>query len=230
VGEGSYAKVFKGIDYLTGQTLALKRLNVDATEVENTRFRHEFEVMKGLDSPYIVKVYKFFDSSNEYLMEFMPQTLKDFMGHNNAKLDDVRRKDMALQLIQFLRGIDYLHRKERLHRDLSYSNILVKHHDDQSVNIKICDFGLAKDGDLSLTRTAESKKGTLLDPLLENYKDYSVFNEIYSVGMILNYIFRGSASRAKESPAAAIIEKAVAISYEQRYQSVREIGLAIRDM
>lgn len=93
--------------------------------------------------------------------------------------------------------------------------------------MKISDFGLTKDLNLSLTRTSESRKGSLLDPFLDSYGDYATVNEMYSVGMILNMIFHGSKSLQSKSEVDTIISHATSSRVDQRYTNVKDIGLAI---
>ncbi len=58
--------------------------------------------------------------------------------------------------------------------------------------IKIADFSLAKDlNDSIICTKTNNNRGTIIDPLLENFNKYSIQNEMYSVGYILYYIFRG---------------------------------------
>ena len=46
-----------------------------SAEKELKRFKQEFEIMKSLNSPYIVDVYSYNDDNNSYIMEYMDFTL-----------------------------------------------------------------------------------------------------------------------------------------------------------
>ncbi len=116
LGKGSYAKVWSGVDEKTGVRIAFKRANDGLSDEDMTRFRHEFDIMHRLDSPYIVKAYSYDPFRHQYTMEYVPQTLSDFMRKNDNKLSPRRRKDLAPQ---FLRGMRYIHSSSLLHRDLS---------------------------------------------------------------------------------------------------------------
>jgi serine/threonine protein kinase len=92
------------------------------------------------------------------------------------------------------------------------------------VLVKLSDFGLVKDKDSDYTRTTSEMRGTIRDPQLENFKDYNVLNEIYSIGWVLNYIFTGSESlRPGKAEVADIVQKCVAHDLTRRYQSVRDV-------
>ena len=123
IGEGSYAKVFKYTDEFYNQIIALKRANSNLTDKEIIRFRREFDIMSNLNSPYILDVFKYNDQTNEYCMEYVDQTLYDYIRINNQKLTLQERYSIIMQV---LRGFRYIHSKEILHRDISLQNILVK--------------------------------------------------------------------------------------------------------
>lgn len=71
-------------------------------------------------------------------MEYMDFTLEKYIEKNNANLSYLQRKNIVKQI---LRAFDYIHKKGRLHRDISPKNILIKNYDDTLV-VKIADFGL----------------------------------------------------------------------------------------
>ena len=73
-------------------------------------------------------------------MEFLDETIFAFIRRNNTKLSLSKRKSLISQIC---RGLRYLHEKEMLYRDISLSNVFVKHYEDVDV-VKIGDFGLVK--------------------------------------------------------------------------------------
>ena len=81
--------------------------------------------MKGLDFPYILKVYRYNEVENSYLMEFCESTLEEYVKrrNNQPQFDFSVRRRIALQ---FLYGLNYLHLKGICHRDLSLKNILLR--------------------------------------------------------------------------------------------------------
>src|SRR5699024_7671655 len=142
IGEGSYAQVFRYVDPNYGKNFAVKRAKKSVSDRDLIRFQQEFKIMKELDFPYILEVYNYDTSRNEYSMEYCDETLRSYINRTNSELNLSTRKRIALQ---FLYGMNYLHRKNVLHRDISYQNVLVKVFDLDSVIIKLSDFGLAKE-------------------------------------------------------------------------------------
>jgi serine/threonine protein kinase len=132
---------------------------------------------------------------------------------------------------QFLFGISYLAVKDVLHRDLSYNNVLVKTYDAGVVQLKLSDFGLHKTQSSLLTRTGTEMKGTILDPTLDSFKDYSLTNEIYAVGYILSFIFTGrTAPHVVGENFGAIVRRCTDLTVENRYQRVQEIISDVTDL
>lgn len=188
IGSGSYANVFRYHDPEYDTPFALKRMKKGANERDTERFRREFETLKDLRSPYVVEVYRFNDDRLEYTMECCDDTLRGFISKENHQLGFATRKRIALQ---FLFGLNYLHGRSHLHRDVSYQNVLVKRFHGNVVMVKLSDFGLEKRADSELTRTESELRGTILDPTLKSFAEYSVGNEIYSIGFVLSFIFSG---------------------------------------
>lgn len=221
IGEGSYAQVFRYIDPNYGKTFAVKRAKKSVSERDLIRFQQEFKIMKGLDFPYILEVYNYDTSRNEYSMEYCDETLRSYINRRNSELSLSTRKRIALQ---FLYGMNYLHRKNVLHRDISYQNVLVKVFDLDSVIIKLSDFGLAKEHSSEFTRTDTEIRGTIIDPQLESFKNYSIANEIYAIGAVLSFIFTGKQSLQNNIPdIGPIVRTCTAPDIDTRYKSALQI-------
>lgn len=221
IGEGSYAFVYSFVDPNYGKKFALKRARKGMAPRDLARFMQEYQILKRLSFPYIVEVYTYSRGKNEYTMEYCHETLRSHVSRRNARMNFGARKRIALQ---FLYAINYLHYKGLFHRDVSLQNVLLKTYDDGAVTVKLSDFGLAKDHRSTFTRTQTETRGTILDPLLEAFKDYSAQNEIYAVGHVLSYIFTGKESvQLLDEKIGDILRKCVNLDLSQRYQRVSEI-------
>jgi serine/threonine-protein kinase len=145
--------------------------------------------MKGFSSPYILEVYNYDETKNEYIMEYMDYTLEDFIKHNNASISTALRRNIVNQI---LRAFEYIHSKSRLHRDISPKNILLKAYDDVFV-VKIADFGLVKIPDSLVTTANTEFKGYFNDPSLvvEGFDTYNILHETYALTRIIYYVMTG---------------------------------------
>ncbi|MCC5577246.1 protein kinase family protein [Microtetraspora sp. AC03309] len=220
-GEGSYAIVYSYIDPDYGIKFAVKRAKKGISNRDLIRFKNEFETMKRLSFPYILDVYQYDDTRNEYRMEFCDATLRSFIAQRNNNLSFASRKRIALQ---FLYAISYLHSQPLLHRDISLQNVLLKVYKSGAVLVKLSDFGLVKDPSSTFTRTQTEMRGTIRDPLLHDFRQYGVLNEIYSIGWVLSYIFTGRESLSATGDAVSrIVQKCAAHDITSRYQAVRDL-------
>lgn len=221
VGEGSYAVVHSYVDPDYGIKFAVKRAKRGLSERDLARFRQEFDVMKRLRFPYVVQVYQYDQERDDYRMEYCDETLRTYVAKRNGTLGFGARKRIALQ---FLFGLNYLHTRQLLHRDISLQNVLLKVYDGGAVLVKLSDFGLVKERSSDFTRTQTEMRGTIRDPLLDRFKDYGIGNEIYSIGWVLSYIFTGKESlNVGSGDVGAIIQKCTSADILTRYKSVMEL-------
>ena len=228
IGSGSYANVYRFIDPEYGIPFALKRAKRNMNQKDLERFRNEFELLKDLRFPYVLQVFRYFEDRNEYTMEHCDATLREFIDRGNARISFGTRKRVALQ---FLYGLNYLHSKGYLHRDVSYQNVLVKQYDGGSVIVKISDFGLFKHSDSDLTRSESELRGTILDPTIVSFKHYNLANEIYSIGFVLSFIFSGRMNiDACKGATRTIIDKCVGVPLSTRYPDVRAVILDVETL
>lgn len=225
IGEGAYAFVYRYDDPEYGIPFALKRAKKDLDAKELLRFRREFDLLHKLRFPYVLEVYRYNEDRNEYTMEYCDATLNDYLQRYNDTLSFGTRKRVALQ---FLYGLNYLHSKGHLHRDISYKNTLIKQYDGAAVIVKLSDFGLTKLRDSDLTRTESELRGTILDPTLRSFKDYDIRNEVYSIGFVLSFIFSGRKDiTACSGDVRFIVDQCVTSDVASRYSDAL---LVIRDV
>lgn len=230
IGEGSYANVYKYRDTFYNRTFVIKRAKKDLTEKEVLRFKREYEEMQELSSPYILEVYRYSESNNEYIMEYMDYTLDSYISRNNSKLTIAQRKGIAQQV---LRAFDYIHSKKRLHRDISPKNILIKEYEDVPV-IKIADFGLVKVPESKLTTVSTEFKGYFNDPSLvvDGFNTYNILHETYALTRIIYYIMtdRTNIERITNSKLKIFVEKGLNADKTKRFQNVFEMMQAFREV
>ncbi len=189
IGGGQYSTVSSFYDTDYGINFALKQAKKNLTVKELERFKNEYEIMKRLDSPYIIEVYQYNESKDYFIMECADTSLRTYINTDNSSIGKATRLKIANQI---LGAFTYIHSKGIFHRDVSHNNVLIKFYDNTFI-IKICDFGLVKDPSYAMTTTQSDIKGTFIDPLLEHegFKNYSLHNEIYSLTKLLYYVMTG---------------------------------------
>ena len=119
----------------------------------------------------------------------MDYTLDDYIFKNNTKLTVQQRKGIVHQI---LKAFEYIHSKERLYRDISPKNILIKEYDD-TVVVKIADFGLVKIPDSGLTTINTEFKGYFNVPslVLDGFNTYKMEHETYALTLVVYYVLTG---------------------------------------
>jgi cyclin-dependent kinase len=144
LGEGTYGAVYKAEARDSRQIYALKRMTIPGDEegVPATTIR-EICLLKELRHRHIVCLYDvLFQSPKMTLVfEYCTCDLKRYMtDHPDLSRDTIRRF-----MRQLLVGLEYMHSKAVVHRDLKPQNLLIGvNNADGVAEIKIADFGLAR--------------------------------------------------------------------------------------
>jgi CTD kinase subunit alpha len=140
VGSGTYGKVFKGIHVYTKDMVALKKIRMEGERdgFPVTAIR-EVKLLQSLNHDNIVRLREVMVEKNDCYMvfEYLSHDLTGLLNHPTFKLEQSHKKDLAKQLFE---GLDYLHRRGVLHRDIKAANILVSN----TGQLKLADFGLAR--------------------------------------------------------------------------------------
>lgn len=136
LGEGSYGSVYKALHKESGQVLAIKQVPVDTDLQEIIK---EISIMQQCDSPYVVKYYgSYFKNTDLWIvMEYCGAgSVSDIMRLRKKTLSEV---EIATVLMDTLRGLEYLHLRRKIHRDIKAGNILLN----SEGHAKLADFGVA---------------------------------------------------------------------------------------
>lgn len=140
VGSGTYGKVFKGLNVYTKGLVALKRIRMegerDGFPVTAVR---EIKLLQSLRHINVVNLQEVMVEKNDCFMvfEYLSHDLTGLLNHPSFQLDDAQKKHLAKQMFE---GLDYLHTRGVLHRDIKAANILVSN---EGI-LKLADFGLAR--------------------------------------------------------------------------------------
>nr|CAJ2470525.1 unnamed protein product [Leishmania braziliensis] len=195
LGQGSYGKVFRAWDEVTGCYLAAKELSLDLSKAHNVAVREvlqEYTVLTELSHPNIVRVVAFMvmKESARIYMEWIPSgSLQDVLRHHprGALRENVVRR-YARDVVT---GLTYLHSRGIIHRDVKPANMLLS----SDGTVKLTDFGtsLVLNGN---NRTLESNAitGTAAYMAPECvHGTYSSASDIWSFGCSLVQLLTGNA-------------------------------------
>ena len=140
VGSGTYGKVFKAIHVYTKSLVALKKIRMEGEKdgFPVTAVR-EIKLLQSLKHENVVSLQEVMVEKNDCFMvfEYLSHDLTGLLNHPTFKLEHAHKKHFAKQLFE---GLDHLHRRGVLHRDIKAANILVSN----TGQLKLADFGLAR--------------------------------------------------------------------------------------
>ncbi|KAJ9591982.1 hypothetical protein L9F63_001494 [Diploptera punctata] len=140
VGEGSYGLVIKCRHRETGQMVAIKKF-IETEEDQTVRKMalREIRMLKKLRHENLVNMIEVFRRKRRFYLvfEYMDHTVLDELEKNSSGLGTDTSREYIFQV---LRGIDFCHNNNIVHRDVKPENVLVS----QLGVIKLCDFGFAR--------------------------------------------------------------------------------------
>ncbi|KAL0983668.1 hypothetical protein UPYG_G00131050 [Umbra pygmaea] len=212
IGKGGFGSVYKAKRILEQRNYAVKIVR------SKTKAKREVGALAGLQHPNIVRYYTAWEDESEYRcdntsdsyssscsgssssskflyiqMELCDlKNLKVWIDERNAHRMPNRREESLYITQQIVNGVEYIHSKKLIHRDLKPPNIMFGMSDkglgDQLV-IKIGDFGLvtAEDNDDNenlLERTKHTGTRSYMAPEQRNHISYDRRVDIYALGLI----------------------------------------------
>lgn len=163
-------------------------------EMNFLEFR-ELIIMKRIKHPNVVNLidYNLCHEEREIwiLMDYLPTDLGKFFADNKKNPNVMNEQFFKKIAYQILNGVNYLHKKQIMHRDLKLENILY----DEKKNIaRIADFGLSRqfDYDISCQYTDVGTYPYKPPELILGLTHYSTAFDLWSIGCIFVEIVTGS--------------------------------------
>ncbi|XP_062873529.1 serine/threonine-protein kinase A-Raf [Trichomycterus rosablanca] len=191
IGSGSFGTVFKGKWH---GDVAIKILKVtEPTPEQLQAFRNEMQVLRKtrhvnillfmgfMTKPHFAIITQWCEGSSLYRHLHVTET----------KFDTMRRIDVARQTAQ---GMDYLHAKNIIHRDLKSNNIFLH----EGWTVKIGDFGLATvKYRWSGSQQVEQPSGSILWMApevirMQDQNPYTSQSDVYGYGVVLFELMSGT--------------------------------------
>lgn len=125
LGEGGFAVVKLATNKRTGQKVAVKEAKKENFKTEhNAELIREFELLKSLDHPNIVRAIHMYEEEKHYffVLEYMEGGELFDRIVEKKRYSEKEARD-AFQSIVY--GIEYFHSKDIVHRDLKPENLLL---------------------------------------------------------------------------------------------------------
>lgn len=255
LGKGAMGTVYKARDPLLDRTVALKTINISASDPDmaeyEARFYQEAKAVGGLNHPNIVTVYDVGKTDDKpYLaMELLDGRELSTLIVKGSPLVVAHALDIAAQVAD---GLAYAHEHGVVHRDIKPANIMVV----RDGLVKIADFGIARMRSEERGNETPTVLGSprYMSPEQVLRKRAEHRSDIFSLGVVLYEMLTGSppfsggdlnailfqivnlvppapSTANAEMPAMVdfVVAKALSKSPEERYASAKEFADDLRE-
>lgn len=258
MGQGGMSAVYKANDPNLKRMVAVKliheHLSTDPGFV--SRFEEEAAAIAQLRHPNIVQVFDFNVEDDTYymVMEFIPgETLQDQLKRLNEADRSMEIEDVVDYLINICEASDYAHDRGLIHRDIKPANIMLS----VQKQAILMDFGIAKiiGGQQHTATGAVVGTAQYMSPEQIKGEQLDRRSDIYSLGVTLFEMVSGRPPFEADSAMTlmmmhindpvpevkllnpdvspklvGVINKALAKSRDDRYQTAGEMAVALREV
>ncbi|KAL6635196.1 hypothetical protein ACP70R_027867 [Stipagrostis hirtigluma subsp. patula] len=179
LGSGSFGSVYEAISddgfFFAVKEVSLLDQGLNAKQ-RILQLEHEISLLSRLEHENIVQYFGT-DKEDGKLYIFLELVTQGSLAALYQKYH-LQDSQVSAYTRQILNGLNYLHQRNVLHRDIKCANILV----DASGLVKLADFGLAKE--MSILSQARSSKGTVywMAPEVAKAKPHGPPADIWSLG------------------------------------------------
>jgi serine/threonine-protein kinase len=184
LGSGAMGTVYRANYIKTGQRVAVKVMAPGLCDNERAqaRFEREGEILKQLKHPHIVRLFGVGKSHGTpyYAMEYIEGESLDRAMDRRDRLTWEELVTLGKQLCD---ALYYAHQKGIIHRDLKPSNLMIL----KDGTVKLTDFGIAKDVDVTQLTSANCTVGTaayMSPEQCRGERNLTFKSDLYSLGVV----------------------------------------------
>lgn len=257
IGRGGMGEVYQAFQPALQRNVAVKLIHTHLAQTPQMieRFQREARMVASLRHPGIIQVHDFDMAGTIFymVMEFVPgQSLKQYLDHRRMSGQQMTLSEVWSLFYAITEAMAYAHRQGVIHRDLKPANILLTARNEPI----LVDFGLSKIvSDQGLTLSGEIF-GTpaYMSPEQGKGEQTDARTDVYALGIILYELVLGShpfsgntpfeiVSKHLNDPPPSIIsinpslpkaldriiQKALAKTPDERYQSAQELLTALQN-
>ncbi|WAS93107.1 serine/threonine-protein kinase [Nannocystis punicea] len=207
VGRGGMGAVYRAVDAMVGDVVALKVLDIEITRAPDQLewFRREVRLARRITHPNVARTHDMGEAGGTHFitMEFIEgTTLQDVLRVR----EDGERRRLALEpartarvMLAVCEGLAAAHAAGVVHRDLKPANILIEN----TGRVVLTDFGIAR----ALTDEGGRTQGLVGTPLYMSPEQVSgkpvdTRTDVYAVGLMLFEMLTGALPFAGEARAS----------------------------
>ncbi|KAL6305267.1 hypothetical protein BKA93DRAFT_220477 [Sparassis latifolia] len=215
IGAGSFGKVYLGMDAATGLLMAVKQVELPTGSAPNeerkksmlSALEHEIELLKEFHHENIVQYHSscIDDDHLNIFLEYVPGGSVTSLLRNYGAFEEPLVRNWVRQI---LLGLNYLHERDIIHRDIKGANMLV----DNKGGVKISDFGISKKVEDNLLPGHRAHRPSLqgsvfwMAPEVVKQTAYTQKADIWSVGCLVVEMLTGEHPWAQLTQMQAIFK------------------------
>ncbi|RKP21182.1 protein kinase [Rozella allomycis CSF55] len=199
IGQGASGSVYVARSEATGKRVAIKKIDLKEQPKKNLSV-NEIITMKACRHENIINMFETY-LVNQILwivMEYMDAgSLTDLIDSQSQ----LTEPEISTICFETLKGLEYLHSRNIIHRDIKSDNILL----DQDGNIKLTDFGFC-----AQLSAEKAKRQTLvgtpywMSPEVVRQQKYGAKVDIWSLGIMAIEMLEGEPPYLDEEPLKAL--------------------------
>ena len=183
------------------------------------------DIMK-IKHPNLMEIYDVMDDgiNCNCLCEFVFGNNLDKIVYTKMGVDP---KIAEKWMVQLCNGVETLHQKNIIHRDITPNNVMI----DYEGNIKLIDFNISREKKQNASRdTTVMGTAGYASPEQFGFTQTGFGADIYAMGVLLNFMLTGKMPNEKlcSGKYASIVKNATQIKEEDRYSNVYQMELALQ--
>ncbi|KAI0950600.1 hypothetical protein AcV7_009014 [Taiwanofungus camphoratus] len=215
IGAGSFGKVYLGMDTAHGLLMAVKQVELPTGSAPNeerkksmlSALEREIELLRDLHHENIVQYLSscIDDDHLNIFLEYVPGGSVTSLLRNYGAFEEPLVRNWVRQILQ---GLNYLHERDIIHRDIKGANMLV----DNKGGIKISDFGISKKVEDNLLPGHRAHRPSLqgsvfwMAPEVVKQTAYTQKADIWSIGCLVVEMLTGEHPWAQLTQMQAIFK------------------------
>ncbi|HKR62735.1 MAG TPA: serine/threonine-protein kinase [Thermoanaerobaculia bacterium] len=218
LGAGGMGEVYKARHLHLGAFRCIKivKSSLMADDAYRQRFLREARLATQIHHPNLAVVHDFSilgDGMSYMVTEYIDGTTVRQWETANGRFPLALAVEVALQV---LNGLDHIHRRGLLHRDISADNVMLAFDADDHLVVKIIDLGVAKDVSSTANPADTTQAGLFMgNPKymspeqlgeMEEHESLDGRTDLYSLGVVLYEMITGAPPFNARTPNGYIVK------------------------